>query len=147
MEEIMIGSIPMGSVCIELTEYRELLESKTRAESIEKETEAAYNRGFADGKTAAYEDYLGVLVTKKTRKTKKTQSPANLAETIAAITKDDKTAGRTGITDRVKTKVCQDRMKGKSAADIAGAYGLEISTVRNILDAAPTQVKGQWTRR
>jgi DNA-directed RNA polymerase specialized sigma24 family protein len=146
MEGLMIGSIPMGSVCIGLTEYRELLESKTRAKSLEKETEAAYNRGYAEGKTAAYEDYLGVLVAKKKTpahrrapdkpEAKEDPSHANLAETIAALT-----------TDREKTKVCQDRLKGKSAADIAEAYGLEISTVRKILDAAPKQVKGQWIRR
>lgn len=63
MEDMI--SIPVGCVCIRTGEYEELVRKTMQAEDIDVKVEAAFNRGYAEGKAAAYEEYItGYLRTK-----------------------------------------------------------------------------------
>lgn len=58
-------SIPVGCVCIRTGAYEELVRKATQADDIDAKVEAAFNRGYAEGKAAAYEEYIaGCLRTK-----------------------------------------------------------------------------------
>lgn len=58
-------SIPVGCVCIRTGEYEALVKRSMQAEDIDAKVEEAFNRGYAESKTAAYEEYLaGRLMTK-----------------------------------------------------------------------------------
>ena len=51
-------SIPIGYVCIETDAYEAIVHDAAKAEDIDAKVEAAFNRGYAEGKAAAYEEYI-----------------------------------------------------------------------------------------
>lgn len=51
-------SIPVGYVCIEIDAYEAIVHDASKAEDIDAKVEAAFNRGYAEGKAAAYEEYI-----------------------------------------------------------------------------------------
>lgn len=72
-------SIPVGYVCIETDAYEAIVHDATKAEDIDAKVEAAFNRGYAEGKAAAYEEYIAGCLRDKDKAVGH-DSPAEKAE-------------------------------------------------------------------
>lgn len=72
-------SIPLGYVCIEIDAYEAFVHDATKAEDIDAKVEAAFNRGYAEGKAAAYEEYIAGCLRDKDKAVGH-DSPAKKAE-------------------------------------------------------------------
>lgn len=77
MEDMI--SIPVGCVCIRTGAYEELVRKATQADDIDAKVEAAFNRGYAEGKAAAYEEYIAGCLRGKDKAVGH-DSPAEKAE-------------------------------------------------------------------
>ncbi len=144
----MIVTIPAGMVVIPIAEYKDLIRDNVRIidreKELDRENEAAYNRGFADGRSAAYEEVAAKKLSAEMTEAEKAESMAKKPDSKPKEEKKQdpkpmskKGLGNNPVSDAIRTQVQEARLKGKSAKDIAAEFGLDVST-------APASVKGKW---